>query len=55
MWEGLEKVVVLFAVLGGLYGFNRQFIKPRLLKTKLRKLTAMITDWYDEIDRNLVG
>lgn len=53
MWEWLRKLAVLFAVMGGLYGFYWRFIKPRLLKAKLRKLTDMITDWYDEIDCNL--
>lgn len=53
MWEWLGKLTVLFAVLGGLYGFYARFIKPRTLKTKLRKLTDMVTDWFDEIDCKL--
>lgn len=53
MWEWLGKLAVLFAVVGGVYGFYARFLKPRALKTKLQKVTHMITDWYDEIDRNL--
>ncbi len=53
MWEWLEKLAVLFPVLGGVYGFYALFVRPHTLKAKLRKLTDMITDWHDEIDCNL--
>ncbi len=53
MWEWLGKLAVLFAVMGGLYGFYAKIIKPQTLKMKLRKFTNMITEWYDEIDCNL--
>lgn len=53
MWKWLGHIAVFFAVLGGMYGGYERFIKPRRLKTKLRKLADMITDWFDEIDSNL--
>jgi hypothetical protein len=53
MWEWLGRIAVVFAILGGLYGFYARFIKPSILKTKLQKLALMITGWFDEIDCNL--
>jgi hypothetical protein len=36
-----------------LLGLWRSFIRPRLARAKLRRVYALVEDWFDEIDRGL--
>jgi len=53
MWEWSGRIAALFAVVAGLWSVYKRFIQPKRLKTKLKKFTEMVTEWFDEIDCNL--
>lgn len=43
----------LFAIIAGVYGFYKVFVRPKRVKTKLLKLLEMIEAWFDFLDINL--
>jgi hypothetical protein len=53
MWEWLARFAAIFAVIGGLWSVYKRFFSPKRLKSKLRRFTNMLTEWFDDIDSNL--
>jgi len=51
--DTLFLITSLFAIVGGLFGFYKIFIKPKRIKTKLFELLKMTEEWFDELDSNL--
>lgn len=53
MWDIIGKLAVLVGLLVGLRALYVQLFKPRTIGAKLQKVLEMITEWFDEIDRNV--
>ena len=53
MLELIGIVASIFAILGGVYGFYKKFIKPHTIRARLQNTSIMINDWFDYIDCNL--
>ena len=53
--EILSITAVLITVVGGAYGFWKKFIVPRLTIEKLKRLYALVEDWFDTIDRSNIS
>ena len=53
--EILSVIAVLVTVVGGAYGFWKKFIVPKLTIQKLRRLYALVEDWFDTIDQSNIS
>jgi hypothetical protein len=53
--EILSVIAVLITVVGGAYGFWKKFIIPKLTIQKLRRLYALVEDWFDTIDQSNIS
>lgn len=51
----LSIIAALITVVGGAYGFWKKFIVPRLTTEKLKRLSALVEDWFDTIDQSNIS
>ena len=53
--EVLGGIAVLITILGGMYGFYRKFISPKLVTHKFKRFYNLVEDWFDTIDQSNIS
>ena len=50
--ELLGTIAVLITIAGGVYGFYKKFIFPKLVTQKFKRFYNLVEDWFDTVDQS---
>jgi hypothetical protein len=50
-----ETIAVLITIAGGVYGFYKKFIFPKLVTQKFKRFYNLVEDWFDTVDQSNIS